>query len=313
MRGKACSVEFMRRLEKMIKAAGFNGHERPAKRGEVRPIVKMIAGQICLKESTVYDLVRVLGLANAIRGTANISDEQPWPTILSECLAAPDPEQLALEAIENGWTAEQVRAEAKRRAAAAKGPLAPPPEGKYRTIVVDPPWRYDNQSDSKQKARYRTMSFAEVVEGKLSETRNIRDWFPEDVGHLYLWVTDAFVGDVFQITRAWGYDAKVTLVWDKQRIGTGNYFRHAHELCVFAVRGTLRLNRLDASTVIRAPATRHSEKPDAFYSLVETCSPGPYLDVFARTCRPGWDVYGDEVSAEFQQKLGHANKSASLR
>ena len=159
---------------------------------------------------------------------------------------------------------------------------------------MDPPWSYQNKS-GRHAPDYgkdnRVMTLDQVV------SFDVQRWVPEDACHLYLWVTDAYVGGVGRILEVWGFAPKATLVWVKDRIGMGNYFRHQHELCVFATSGRLRLARMDASTVFRAPVKRHSEKPDEFYSLVESCSPPPYLDVFARRRRPGWDVYGDEVSA----------------
>jgi N6-adenosine-specific RNA methylase IME4 len=165
-----------------------------------------------------------------------------------------------------------------------------PPMGKYSTIVIDPPWSYANNSGRQATDYSDVMTLKDVL------TFNIGQWVSDEC-HLYLWVTDAYVGHVYEVTEAWGFEAKTTLVWVKDRFGMGNYYRHQHELCVFAAKGTKRLARMNASTVFHAPVTKHSEKPDAFYELVESCSPGPYLDVFARRRRPGWDVFGDQIDA----------------
>lgn len=176
--------------------------------------------------------------------------------------------------------------------------------GKYRTIVVDPPWRYGNQA-GRQRPDYadRTMGLEEV------KRFDVGRWVPEEPCHLYLWVTDGYAGRAGEVLDAWGFSAKVFLVWVKNRMGLGNYFRHQHELCVFATRGQLRLRRRDVPTVFYAKVTRHSEKPAAFYALVEACSPGPYLDVFGRKLRPGWDVFGDEVAQAYQLRLEGSNAS----
>ena len=172
------------------------------------------------------------------------------------------------------------------------------PSGTYSTIVVDPPWSYSNKAGRHApdyNKENRVMTLEEVAKFDLER------WVGEEC-HLYLWVTDAYVGHAYRVTDAWGFQAKTTLVWVKDRIGMGNYYRHQHELCIFAVKGNKRLLRMNASTVFTAPVTRHSAKPDEFYRLVESCSPGPYLDVFARRKRPGWDVFGDQVASEFQMR-----------
>jgi N6-adenosine-specific RNA methylase IME4 len=251
--------------------------------------------------------IEVMGaLDGSLKGTTHIqpthareiarnSPRENWGAWVERCEA----EQLTVPALRG----ELLAARATTANETAEKTV---PDGKYRTIVVDPPWDYGNKS-GRHGVPYQTMTLERVC------AFDIERWAPSDDVHLYLWVTDAYAGDVYQVTRAWGFEPKAWLVWVKDRIGMGNYFRHQHECCVFAVRGKLRLSRMNASTVFNAPVGRHSEKPDAFYSLVESCSPGPYLDVFARRHRPGWAVYGDEVSAEFQQDLLRANESPRLR
>ena len=88
------------------------------------------------------------------------------------------------------------------------------------------------------------------------------------------------------------------LTWVKPSFGMGNYFRGSTEHVLFGVRGSLPLLRADVSTHLAAPRPpRHSQKPDAFYELVEACSPGPWLDWPARQPRDGWRAYGAEVAA----------------
>lgn len=294
----------MRRIEKMVNAAG--GLDGATKRGALRPLVQAISHQTCLKQGTVYKLLGVLRLEREVLGTENIQ-ERPQPSIVMEALAAPEEQRVALvlRAIEEEWTAEQVRQEAAKLKASNGEPPPPAPSGRYSTIVVDPPWSYGNTS-GRHGTPYRTMTLEEVC------AFDIQRWIPETPCHLYLWVTDAYLFDVGQVIRAWGFEAKASLVWVKDRIGMGNYFRHQHECCVFAVKGKQRLKRMDASTVFRAPVGAHSEKPDAFYSLVESCSNGPYLDVFARRKRAGWSVYGDEVTGAYQARLDGENESVRV-
>ena len=182
--------------------------------------------------------------------------------------------------------------------AAAQKASSTAPQGKYPTIVVDPPWSYQNKSGRQRQAYAdRTMTLEQV------KKFDIGRWVPDGDCHLWLWVTDAYAGHIYQVIEAWDFAPKAWLVWAKDRIGMGNYLRHQHEFCVFATRGKLRLLRRDVSTIFHSKMTRHSEKPDAFYRLVESCCPGPYLDVFARRRHQGWDAFGDEVDSFTQLEL----------
>ncbi len=181
---------------------------------------------------------------------------------------------------------------------------------KYRTIVADPPWPYDNPSGVQRgyKAdgttdagggsaeRYGAMSVEELCALRPPV---------EDDAHLYLWTTNSFMVEAHQVARAWGFSVKTICTYGKvQSDGTpsrkmGYYFRGATEHVLFAVRGSLRLQVSEAqSTLWLWPRLPHSQKPDAFYDLVELCSPGPYLEMFSRRARLGWDTWGDE-------SLGH--------
>ncbi len=262
----------------------------------------------CAEKNTVSAWRRAIEVMDAVDGALKCTHVQPthareiarhasretWPAWVERCEA----EQLTVAALRGALLStqtEQAAAEAQTTA----------PEGKYRTIVVDPPWSYGNKSGRHSPDYAHRMMDLETV-----AAFDLQRWVPDDGPcHLYLWVTDAYAGDVYPIVRAWGFEPKTWLIWVKDRIGMGNYFRHQHEPCVFAVKGRLRLKRMNASTVFNAPVGGHSEKPDAFYSLVESCSPGPYLDVFGRKLRAGWDVFGDEVNGEYQLRLEGDNAS----
>lgn len=124
--------------------------------------------------------------------------------------------------------------------------------------------------------------------------------------HLYLWTTNAFICEAHAVARRWGFRPVTIITWGKIKtdiaepsMKTGFYFRGATEHVVFAVRGSLRLQATRGiSTLFLHPRTPHSVKPDAFFSLVEECSPGPYLEMFARHPRTGWSVWGNEVQSD---------------
>lgn len=173
---------------------------------------------------------------------------------------------------------------------------------RYRTIVVDPPWRYRDLGGAHGTAKqYSTMSLEDIA------SLSVGDW-AEDDAHLYIWATNHFVREAVNFAEGWGFDLKTMLTWVKhyphQRwLGMGRYYRNATEHVVFAARGSLAVLRRDCSTVLFAPRKRHSAKPEAFYDMVETMSPGPYLDVFARRQRQvlfgpnageQWGTWGNE-------------------
>jgi N6-adenosine-specific RNA methylase IME4 len=175
-------------------------------------------------------------------------------------------------------------------------PPAPPrtnAQGAYGALVVDPPWRYGNAATrGAAEDHYRTMSLSELL--KLPDTCPP---LAESVdSHLYLWTTAGMLLEAFDVLHAWGYTYKTNLVWVKPQIGMGNYFRVSHEHILFGVRGSAGRTRDKAlRSWFEAPRERHSRKPLAFYDLVEKASPGPYVDVFARDRRFGWDVWGNEA------------------
>jgi len=167
----------------------------------------------------------------------------------------------------------------------------------YRTIVADPPWRYDNTSTrGAAEDHYPTMTVADLCALPVAE-------WAEDEAHLYLWTTNGFLREAFDIVDAWGFTYKTTLVWVKPQIGMGNYFRSSAEYVLFGVRGKLRTRDSNQRNWFQAPRGRHSAKPEGFFDLVEKVSYAPGLEMFARRRRDNllsdfeWDYYGNEVTA----------------
>jgi N6-adenosine-specific RNA methylase IME4 len=163
---------------------------------------------------------------------------------------------------------------------------------KYRTIVADPPWRYSTsrivttgkQRRAEAMAHYDTMTLDAICGLPV-------DQLAEDDAHLYLWVTCPLLFWAKDVLDAWGFEYRTLITWEKQgALGMGFHFRVQTEHVVFATRGKLPiLPHLRQRNIFKSPKGQHSAKPDCFYDLVEQVSPGPYVELFSRRCRFGWD------------------------
>lgn len=176
-----------------------------------------------------------------------------------------------------------------RHLSVVQSPDAPPAAGSYGVVVADPPWQYDNRATrGAAEDHYPTMTLDEL------RALPAGAWAAPQ-SHLYLWTTNGFLREAFTILDAWGFTYKTTLVWVKPQIGMGNYFRSSTEYVLFGVKGSLRTLDSNQRNWFEAPRGRHSKKPGCFFDLVEKCSAGPYLEMFAREKRLGWDVWGNEA------------------
>jgi N6-adenosine-specific RNA methylase IME4 len=190
----------------------------------------------------------------------------------------------------------QKKRERKRQANAAKVVAAKKPEelgGLFSTIVIDPPWDWGDEGDVNQLGRARA-DFATMPIGEL-ERLPVGKLSSADA-HLYLWITNGSLVKGFRLLEAWGFRHVTMLTWPKTSFGMGNYFRGQTEHVLFGVRGSMPLKRKDASTLLPAWARGkggHSSKPREFYGFVESCSPGPYLEMFSRGEREGWTMWGE--------------------
>lgn len=164
-------------------------------------------------------------------------------------------------------------------------------QGLFQTIVIDPPWDWGDEGDVNQFGRakpdYHTMPLDEIAALPIGR-------IADENCHLYLWVTNRSLPKAFHLIEAWGFRYITCLTWVKPSIGMGNYFRGSTEQVLFCVKGSQPIKRHDVGTHFEAPrGDRHSAKPEAFYDLVESCSYGPYIDVFGRCERDGWSVWGE--------------------
>ena len=179
---------------------------------------------------------------------------------------------------------------------------------RFKTILADPPWQFQNRTgkmapEHKRLNRYPTMALDEI---KMLPVSNVAD----DGAHLYLWVPNALLPEGLEVMKAWGFQYKTNIVWEKVRKdggpdgrGVGFYFRNVTELLLFGVRGsnmrTLSPGRTQVN-LIRSQKREHSRKPDEIITLIEQCSPGPYLELFARGKREGWTLWGNQANTDYE-------------
>jgi N6-adenosine-specific RNA methylase IME4 len=182
----------------------------------------------------------------------------------------------------------------------------------FNTILADPPWRFQNSTgkvapEHKRLKRYHTMSFDAIRAMPIAA-------HAADRSHLYLWCPNALLEEGLSIMRSWGFKYKTNIVWYKIRKdggpdgrGVGFYFRNVTELLLFGIRGKMRT--LDPGrTQVNLISTRkqeHSRKPDGVYDIIEACSPGPFLELFARERRDGWTQWGDELDTYLNTRPVH--------
>ncbi len=178
---------------------------------------------------------------------------------------------------------------------------------KYKTILADPPWQFQNRTgkvapEHKRLNRYPTMELEDI---KKIPVEAVTD----EKAHLYLRVPNALLPEGLAVMQAWGFEYKANIVWEKVRKdggpdgrGVGFYFRNVTELLLFGIRGkpnrTLAPARSQVN-LIRSMKREHSRKPDEIYPIIEACSPGPYLELFARGTRAGWTLWGDQANSDY--------------
>ncbi len=179
---------------------------------------------------------------------------------------------------------------------------------KYKTIYADPPWQFQNRTgkvapEHRRLNRYETMSLDEIMAMPVAEVT-------DDKCHLYLWVPNALLPEGLAVMSAWGFEYKTNLIWEKVRKdgqpdgrGVGFYFRNVTEILLFGIKGgnnrTLQPGRSQVN-LLRTMKREHSRKPDEFVSLIESCSPGPRLEMFARGDRVGWDMWGNQADDSYE-------------
>ena len=191
----------------------------------------------------------------------------------------------------------------------------------FNTIYADPPWQFQNRTgkvapEHRRLTRYPTMTIADIKALPVHELSAIRS-------HLYLWVPNALLPEGLEVMRAWGFEYKTNIIWEKVRHdgqpdgrGVGFYFRNVTEILLFGIRGkgnrTLAPARSQVN-LIRTVKREHSRKPDEMIPIIEACSPGPYLELFARGDREGWAMWGNQAAADYEPTWNtYANHTVAM-
>jgi N6-adenosine-specific RNA methylase IME4 len=179
---------------------------------------------------------------------------------------------------------------------------------RFSTVLADPPWRFVNRTgkvapEHRRLSRYPTLTVEEICGLPVADHL-------EATAHCYLWVPNALLPEGLEVMRAWGFQYKSNLIWHKVRKdggsdgrGVGFYFRNVTEIILFGTRGrnarTLPPGRRQVN-IIATRKREHSRKPDEQYELIESCSPGAYLELFGRGIRKGWTVWGNQASDDYR-------------
>lgn len=182
----------------------------------------------------------------------------------------------------------------------------------FKTILIDPPWRFRNRTgkiapEHKRLRRYPTLSIDDIKAIPVGE-------FADEVCHLYLWTPNAMLPHALDIIFHWGFEYKTNLIWSKirkdkgpDRRGVGFYFRNVTEMLLFAVKGTLRTREAARSqeNFVAWQKQEHSRKPPIVREIIEKCSYGPYLEMFAREQVVNWTCWGDEAETYARSRKVH--------
>ena len=169
----------------------------------------------------------------------------------------------------------------------------------YQTILADPPWKYGKGWGWGAGEYYPLMSLEDICDLKVPSTEN---------SHLWLWCPNGLLPQGLRVMKEWGFEYKTCLTWVKNRSIFGYYLKGQTEQLLFGVKGKLPPNDRKQTTLINAKIRKHSQKPDEVYEIIEKISPEPYLELFARNKRNGWDVWGNEVESDITFFMGRKIK-----
>ena len=289
-----------RRIGQMMQAqkdAGLLNTGRPEKRGPSNPVSK----------PTLEDAGIDKNLAKRARKLAASSNEE-FEAVIDEWREQDGPVTLnpITDSREILDAAKEVRAKTNVRrreerldnlAEIAKGNDELDTSVRYPVIYADPPWRYENPpiggSNRSIENHYPTMTLDEICAMPVKELAT-------DDAMLYMWATAPKLIECLEVVKAWGFEYRTNMIWDKEKIGMGYHARNQHEILLICKRGEIPPPEAGTqpSSVYREARGKHSEKPMFFYEMIEGAYPGlPKIELFCRTPRDGWAVWGNQSHA----------------
>jgi len=195
------------------------------------------------------------------------------------------------------------------------------PHNHFGTILADPPWQFQNRTgkvapEHRRLSRYGTLTQEEICNLPVHMLVKVPS-------HLYLWVPNALIAEGLEVMKRWGFKYKAQIIWYKvrkdggpDRRGVGFYFRNVTEVLLFGVRGSMRTLKAGRTqpNIIVSRKREHSRKPDEQYGIIESCSSGPFLELFSRGVRKGWETWGNQASTSYKPTWKtYANHSGSMR
>ena len=234
-------------------------------------------------------------VANAFDDFTRRRAKLSWAHHCEVAPLAPTEQDVWLDRCEaEGWMRADLRKELRAERLEADRKAHPLPDGKYSLLLADPPWKYDfAETDNRQiENHYPTMEIEDICALQPPAM---------DDCVLFMWATAPKLREALQLLDAWGFSYKTHAIWDKQKIGMGYWFRGQHELMLVATKGEMSppAENLRVSSLFSSPREGHSKKPECAYTMLESMFPElnetTRCELFARTKRPGWAAWGNEI------------------
>lgn len=255
-----------------------------------------------ISQQTAARIMRIgcdQNIARYTRSVNNVNAILPNDALILDEIAGYEPEQFDGLIDQGVIHAEMRRGDLKRHLVAARHEadetpaLLDLPGGKYRAILADPPWPFQTRGKGGKgrsaENHYPTMTLREIA------SLGVRDLAAGDAV-LFLWITSDMLVEAAGIMAEWTFELKSTaFVWVKDGpAGRGYWTRKGTEICLLGTRGSPKRLNADVAEVLHAPRARHSQKPEEAYERIERLVAGPYLELFARQPRDGWDAWGND-------------------
>jgi len=286
MKGRKCSIIFMRKVANRLEVLEER-YKKLLPKERAGKINEELMNVFCVGQSEIYAWKSIV--KTMAKDTTNIrSEPQLPPTHYLEIAKLPEEKQK--EVIEEVASKNLTYQETKELVAEKTGRNKPIPVGDFDIIYADPPWQYNvNFLSASPDTHYDTLTVGEVCQKKPSTNQN---------AILFLWATNPLLTEALEVMQAWGFKYKTNMVWVKDRIGLGFYFRGQHELLLLGVKGivTPPVESCRFPSVLKSDVREHSRKPDEVYEIIEKMYPqSKRMEMFARNKREGWTAWGNEV------------------